>query len=35
MKPHSLRLRKKHVIMLVIVMLIDMNADAFVDAAER
>ena len=33
-KPHSLRLRQKQVIVLEIAMLIDMNADAYVDAAD-
>ena len=33
-KPHNLRLRKKQVIELEIPMLIDMSADAYVDAAD-
>ena len=33
-KPHNLRLRQKQVVVLEIVMLIDMNADAYVDAAD-
>jgi len=33
-KPHNLRLRQKQVIVLDIAMLIDMNADAYVHAAD-
>ena len=33
-KPHNLRFRQKQVIVLVIIMLIDMNVDAYVDTAD-
>ena len=33
-KPHNLRRRQKQVVVIEIVMLIDMNAGAYVDAAD-